>query len=480
MFNFHDNLSDVKGRPINTFTYHANLKSEEGNIEGDVSFASVSSLFFKHTNGNQPENGQNFGSVEIELNNNKIQLEQCQFLKKPSTSNVDGQIIFTENVYNFYELFSGEKLININSYFSGLPTILLQKEKIEPAFKDFTANLLYDLNAYKSFFDKIDSDYSNEDPEMYKKIEEIVIEKEGKKFYSFFDQKLEQLKEITSNFSPSQHQLYGNYFRRQLWSIITLSAILYRSNMKPRGYQGDSGTLNMIYDNQYTGDSIFSRLMHIYPLATAAAVAVRNRKVFISDQIKKLYNERNSSEGPDRERLNVLSMACGPVREVEEIITSPEDVERYTFTFLDQDNKALLDAKQTIDRLEQRLKRYVKYVFFPESVRSILKIPDPEKVIGKFDFIYTMGLYDYLTDRIAKKLTEHLYRMLKPGGRLTIGNYHVGNASRVIMEYWYDWVLCYRTEEEFLSLMDGLENSSVSLEFEPTRSQMFAIIKREK
>ena len=83
-----------------------------------------------------------------------------------------------------------------------------------------------------------------------------------------------------------------------------------------------------------------------------------------------------------------------------------------------------------------------------------------------------MGLFDYLTPPVAKAVIANLYRLLEPGGQLLIGNFHVSNPSRVYMEYWNDWVLYYRTEDDMLNLLQQ-PDAQLQLEFEETKSQMF-------
>jgi extracellular factor (EF) 3-hydroxypalmitic acid methyl ester biosynthesis protein len=54
-----------------------------------------------------------------------------------------------------------------------------------------------------------------------------------------------------------------------------------------------------------------------------------------------------------------------------------------------------------------------------------------------------------------------------------IGNYHVGAASRVYMDYWLDWALFYRTEAQLLGLTEDLPGARASIDFDETGSQMF-------
>jgi hypothetical protein len=62
---------------------------------------------------------------------------------------------------------------------------------------------------------------------------------------------------------------------------------------------------------------------------------------------------------------------------------------------------------------------------------------------------------------------------------MLIGNFHVSNPSRCYMEYWLDWVLYYRTEEEFTDLLRNAESEEASVFFEDSGSQMFLqVVKR--
>ena len=99
---------------------------------------------------------------------------------------------------------------------------------------------------------------------------------------------------------------------------------------------------------------------------------------------------------------------------------------------------------------------------------------------GKFEFIYSMGLFDYLTPPVARTVLRKLLQLLAEGGEMIIGNFHISNPSKTYMEYWHDWVLYYRTEEEFLDLVNSERSINGSVFFENTNSQMFLHLKKEK
>jgi hypothetical protein len=90
------------------------------------------------------------------------------------------------------------------------------------------------------------------------------------------------------------------------------------------------------------------------------------------------------------------------------------------------------------------------------SVRTVLQTARPAEQWGRFHLVYSMGLFDYLTDSTAAAVLQKLWDLVLPGGELVVGNFHPKNESRVFMEYWADWVLWYRDEQDVLQLAGEL------------------------
>ena len=116
--------------------------------------------------------------------------------------------------------------------------------------------------------------------------------------------------------------------------------------------------------------------------------------------------------------------------------------------------------------------------YLNESVRTLLAMPQIDAEWGQFDFVYSMGLFDYLTPPAASLAIGKLYQLLKPGGEMVIGNFHVSNPSRIYMEYWLDWVLYHRTEEDFTGMLKGVSDAEIKLFFEDSKVQMFLHVAR--
>ena len=178
------------------------------------------------------------------------------------------------------------------------------------------------------------------------------------------------------------------------------------------------------------------------------------------------------------EKLRILSVACGPAREIQDILLSPDDCKKLHFTFLDQDRHALYEAAKMVNETEKNLDTKIEAHYLNDSVRTMLATPRLKNEWGQFHFIYSMGLFDYLTPPVASAVFGKLYQLLSPGGEMVLGNFHTSNPSKYYMEYWCDWALFHRTETEFVNMFEDCESTKVSVLFENTRSQMFLHIKK--
>jgi extracellular factor (EF) 3-hydroxypalmitic acid methyl ester biosynthesis protein len=147
-------------------------------------------------------------------------------------------------------------------------------------------------------------------------------------------------------------------------------------------------------------------------------------------------------------------------------------------TLLDQDVLALEQAKQAVTSLEAQHGASASLELRRESVRTMLSSQSLSQRLGRFDLIYSMGMFDYLTQPVAAAVLRRLYEQLQSGGTLLVGNYHPANPTRTYMEYWMDWVLCYRSEDELMALARSLPGAQCSLSFEAAKCQLFLEVRR--
>ena len=223
-------------------------------------------------------------------------------------------------------------------------------------------------------------------------------------------------------------------------TLIDQSPFMSRCLRKPQGYAGDYQMMNYMYDNQiFDSQTNMGKLLNYYLFSNPASNAVRNRAKIIQGLIQQRAKIHT--------KLEITSIACGPSREVAGTLALLKDnthVKNIVWTLVDQDKDALANARTNIPS-DKRL----KLKFINGGVIDFLK---KSIDLGQQDVLYSLGLFDYLEDRVAITLISRLYAFLKPGGLMFIGNFDVSNPTRALMEGLMEWFLIHRTEEEMLNL----------------------------
>ena len=462
----------MNGEPGPLTTYEGYLiKVNPGNssIPIRAAFGSKYSLYIDASDGDRLRDGERYNKLLLNINDREYDLGKCIFFLDYNDLGFPGRLIFLNDIYDFKKLFFKQQFVNLETLTNDLEVILDQKERIKQEFRDYINDLIYDLKVYKHFFDDLDRKFSPEPDQVKEIVLHTVINREGRKFMTFFNQKLKQMEELVAGYTKEEQALHGFYLRKQLWDIISCSSFMVRTNLKPRGYAGDSVMMRMIYENSYYGDSTFSKILYKISLEHPAAQAVRNRRIIIA---KTIINLRENLGSPD-ERLKFMSIACGCAYELQDLFVSEEDISRYECTLFDQDREALKEAKINVSGIEKKLGYRISVNYIEDSVRTMLRSSEVVRKWGTYDFVYSMGMFDYLTPPVAKAVMAVIFSLLEPGGRLLIGNFHVSNQSRWFMEFWHDWVLYYRTEQEFTDLLEGIPVEDVKVIFEDSGSQMF-------
>lgn len=425
-----------------------------------------------------PSEALAFSACELVLPTDRKALGACRFephpdrplrrVADPPAPVGDGVLIFLDGAYDFSELMQHERVVDVRQKLSQLPLVLGRKTGVRPEFREFCMDLLFELSVRRSLFDKVDRQLAQDSSIAQSHVRQLIFAAEYPKFAKFLDAQVKVHQRLVAGFSRSEHEQHGFYFRKQLWDMLMRSALLQRTNLKPRGYAGDSEMMEMIYANSPQGETLFEQFLHKYSVALGAAQAVRNRRSLIRQEIQALR-----AMYPPEAPFRLLSLACGPARELQDLLTDPAAREAYRLTLLDQDSEALAQAQAGLEALQPLLGGPAQARFVRQSVRTLLRSADLQQTLGSHDVIYAMGLFDYLAQPVARALLASLYPLLAPGGVLLIGNYHRDHGDRVFMDYWADWVLLYRSEADMLALAENLPNAEARVIFEDTGCQMF-------
>lgn len=218
------------------------------------------------------------------------------------------------------------------------------------------------------------------------------------------------------------------------------------SYRKPRGYSGDARLIDFIYGHPSTTPDITAasptgRAVHAYTFGSESPVAVRERRRFLAHLLDDAVERVGA---PD-----VLAVACGHLREVE-LARHARQIRR--FIALDQDGDSLSEISRCYPDLTQL--DLVKAQIGRLIIRPTMH--------GRFDLVYAAGIYDYLQDRTATRLTAGLFAALKPGGTLFFANFADGIADRGYMDAFMDWRLILREEADLQRMVDGLPAQEIA------------------
>lgn len=235
--------------------------------------------------------------------------------------------------------------------------------------------------------------------------------------------------------------------------ILTLDSIIGHSYLKPYGYTGDFEVIDMMYQNwkspsskeMYKWDAFFQNLHSVR--------AVRNRKDYFINELTKLLQKQKSAR--------VLDLASGPCTDINEFFLSfPKN--NFKFDCLDMDNKAIEYASGMCDNII-------------DSVTFINKNAFKFRPDGKYDLIWSAGLFDYFNDKMFKRLITRMYDVLEENGTLVVGNFSDYNPSRGVMEILGKWYMHHRSEEDLIQLaLDiGVPREKISVNHEETKVNLF-------
>jgi hypothetical protein len=276
--------------------------------------------------------------------------------------------------------------------------------------------------------------------------------------------------------SPEQMQALKEFSIRQVHKYIMAAPSMHRALLKPLGYPGDYVFMRSIYERNFEGPTLFAKAVSLALLNTNAGVAVKCRKNMIKRRLRELVD----SEG-GRRALRILSVAAGPAQEVFELLSELDHVPSpLEIVLFDQDEQALTYAYGRLKPLVQtRFPETVKIVYLRDAIKHILGDPTAFSQFGRFDAVFSCGLFDYLQFPTAVSLCRNLGANLAPGGTAYIGNMVPGNPSRWFMEHHLDWYLVYRSKEQILEFArKAMPDAKIDLLEEETGVNPFVRIVR--
>lgn len=262
-----------------------------------------------------------------------------------------------------------------------------------------------------------------------------------------------KLERMSKSFSPEQALLGHLYAQHALVSYLLPDPSFRRAYEKPLGYAGDYRLMELIQNPVLEGDSLYGRFMHYAAQQFTLAAAVRARGEVAVTAIRKALAQ-------DRP-VRIASLACGPAIELQRVFADlPVRTAPIDLMLIDQDDDALRACNRDLMRVINArpdaalvtvhcLRFSVRQIVLPKRGEEQKLVAD---VLRDLDLVYSMGLFDYLQQPLARRVTSALSKMLRPGGRLLIGNLKRVPDSSWMMEYTAEWNLVYRLPKDMTDL----------------------------
>jgi extracellular factor (EF) 3-hydroxypalmitic acid methyl ester biosynthesis protein len=285
-----------------------------------------------------------------------------------------------------------------------------------------------------------------------------------------------RFEEVADRVVPELLPFHRTYAKRQLHPLVLCSPFAYRTFHKPLGYAGDYEMVNMILRDPLEGSSLFAKSVNLWFLTQAPATAHRNRIQYLTRRLVEETRRRQRHGGS----MRIFDLGCGPAGEIQQFMEQDAISNYASFTLLDFNDETLAYADQALNDTRKRFERSTKIELIKKSVHQVLK--EEAKLRGDesgYDLIYCAGIFDYLSDRICKRLMNIFYAMLEPGGYLIGTNVDVSNPSRNGMEYLLEWHLIYRSKEQLRSLIpDEAPAENVQIRSDETGVNHFIEIRK--
>lgn len=282
-------------------------------------------------------------------------------------------------------------------------------------------------------------------------------------FVNFINEKIG----LNSSLDYFGKEQWGSRLHQEFLPYILLTRSVARFYSKPLGYAGDYKSIDLIYSNIGEGHGRIGALIDQFFLETSAAKAVRNRRKILVDEIHK------TTQNSDENEVQIVSLACGPSREIFDFYQSAEQdkIERLKVSLVDFDKEAI----NFVRGIKKNLGLQDKIKLFQENLLHIALGKTSPNFNDK-DLVYSLGIMDYFPDKVVIKLLNWIHQILKPGGKVIVGNFHPKNPCKVLMDHILQWKLNHRDEEQIADLFkkSAFDCAPTKIYFEDEGINLFA------
>ncbi len=249
------------------------------------------------------------------------------------------------------------------------------------------------------------------------------------------------------------------FYRGSINYLFSHSLIGSRALSKPFGYPGDYVMLQTLYDNKTISNNKLGNYIDMFFLNDTLAKAVINRVEIMGDRIIKFINESNLKE------INILNIASGSGFELKKIISNQFD-KKVIYHCFDQEVASLsYISHNCCDK-----NKNVEVRLYKEDIKVFFRNWKSDK---KFDFIYNIGLADYLPNNILGSLASESFASLNKDGVFVLAHKDYKLFSYHSIAWLYDWNFIHRSLDDYLPIINEKIGKEDSIWFESDKKVIF-------
>lgn len=215
------------------------------------------------------------------------------------------------------------------------------------------------------------------------------------------------------------------------------SPFIKRMQTWPRGYPGDFETIEyLLCCENHSRPRTTEFFCEEYTLRSPPPQQHRNK---VREQAEEIL-----AVSRRKKRARIMSLGCGSCPDISMILPYIETLET-EFFLVDLDADALEFSRQRLQAVESRC-----HFANVNILKAANQFPE-----ATFDLIIIGGVFDYLPDPLVVKILRDLAKKkLAPGGKIFFTNISRDNSYRYWMNYFVDWKINERSQEELLAICD--------------------------
>ena len=253
--------------------------------------------------------------------------------------------------------------------------------------------------------------------------------------------KNEDILMFLSEFKNTIEGLENEYSREEIVRHIPAirkaashSPFVNRAQIWPKGYQGDFETIEqIIYQKNKAVPNTFGFIIEDFLLNSDVCKQHINKVKRQSELILKTVQQNPNAK--------ILSIGCGTSEDIKLNIEAIKKTNA-AITLLDADTDALKYSSMALQEIKDQVKTVHGNIY--KLIRTITE---------QYDLVIIGGVFDYLTDKVIIKILSSLKNNLNQGALIYFTNIKKNNPYRVYMEYFSDWMLIERSEEDINMLL---------------------------